>query len=115
MSDDDAYGQQTVLAADSVTVRPASSYGNQIGFTGRYLDGESGLWYFRARMYSGSLGRFIGRDRKGYIGGDNLYLAYFVPNKIDNTGLAAGDVTAGPPQYLSPGYIVELLWELPNN
>jgi RHS repeat-associated protein len=34
----------------------------QIGFTGRYLDKETGLWYFNARYYSGSLGRFIERD-----------------------------------------------------
>jgi RHS repeat-associated protein len=61
----DAYGQQVVLTADSVTVRAGSSYGNQVGFTGRYLDVESGLWYFRARMYSGALGRFISRDPLG--------------------------------------------------
>jgi hypothetical protein len=34
----DASGQQTVLAADSVTSRLASSYANQIGFTGQYVD-----------------------------------------------------------------------------
>jgi RHS repeat-associated protein len=68
-------------------VRTASSYGNQVGFTGRYLDKETGLWYFRARYYSGSLGRFVGRDPLGYVDGYSYYSAYFIPNFLDPRGL----------------------------
>jgi RHS repeat-associated protein len=57
----DAYGQRTVLAADGTTVRAASSYGNQIGFQGRYHNKETGLIYYRTRAYSPILGRFLDR------------------------------------------------------
>jgi len=83
----DAYGQRTVLAADGITVRAQSNYGQQIGYTGRYLDKETGLWYFRARYYSGSLGRFISRDPLEYVDGFNMYAANFVPNETDPFGL----------------------------
>jgi RHS repeat-associated protein len=91
----DAYGQRTVLAADGTTVRAASSYGNQVGFTGRYHDWESGLTCFRARYFDHALGRFIGRDPAGYVDGTSLYSAYFVPNHLDPSGklVAKGEVT----------------------
>jgi RHS repeat-associated protein len=91
----DTYGNRTVLAADGVTTRAVSSYNQQVGFTGRYLDKETGLWFFRARYYSGSLGRFIGRDPLGYVDGMGLYAAYFVPTKLDPKGLKTlGDYSA---------------------
>jgi hypothetical protein len=63
--------------------------------------------YFRARYYSGELGRFVGRDPFGtinhlglkgkhfgdlpaglyYTNGYSLYRAYFVPNSSDYTGM----------------------------
>jgi RHS repeat-associated protein len=50
-------------------------------FTGRRFDAEtagsssqpSGLYYYRARMYSPTLGRFMQPDPIGYVSGDNLY------------------------------------------
>ena len=83
----DAYGQRKIFAADGITPRTTSSYNQQIGFTGRYLDKETGLWYFRNRYYSGSLGRFVSRDPIGYADGLDLYAAYFVPRFVDPSGL----------------------------
>jgi len=95
----DAYGQRKVLAADGVTTRTASNFGQNLGFTGRFLDNETGLYYFRARYYSGILGRFISRDPLGYVDGKNLYQAYYIPNTTDPTGkgitIKTGDVSCG--------------------
>ncbi len=42
--------------------RSTSSYVNAYAYTGRQLDAETGLYYYRARMYSAQLGRFASRD-----------------------------------------------------
>ena len=54
-----------------------SQYGQSIGFTGRYFDSETGLYYFRARYYDTEQGRFISRDPAGYVDGMGLYNGYF--------------------------------------
>ena len=64
------YGKQTVISS-SITSN------NNYGFTGRYIDQETGLWYFRARYFSDDLGRFISRDPLGYVDGMSLYNGYF--------------------------------------
>jgi RHS repeat-associated protein len=43
-------------------------------FTGRELDQETGLYYYRARYYDANTGRFISKDPIGFSAGDaNLY------------------------------------------
>jgi len=46
---------------------------NPFGFTGRDLDPETGLNYYRARYYDPNLGRFISPDPIGFGAGVNFY------------------------------------------
>ncbi len=51
----------------------ASTIGNPYRFTGRRYDEESGNYYYRQRMYSPVIGRFLQRDPIGYYDSMNLY------------------------------------------
>jgi RHS repeat-associated protein len=42
-----------------------SSLGNSYLFTGRYYDAETGLYYYRARVYNPYIGRFLQTDPIG--------------------------------------------------
>ncbi len=55
-------------------------------FTGRELDLESGLYYFRARYLHAKVGTFLSRDPLGYVDGMSLIRAWFVPNGVDPEG-----------------------------
>jgi RHS repeat-associated protein len=85
----DAYGKQTITAPVGGGVRAKSAVGWDRGFTGYIADNETGLLHARARQYSPTLGRFVGRDPIGYKGGGyGIYCAYFVPNQKDPSGMA---------------------------
>jgi len=71
----DATGATVESYAYDVFGKPSSvsSIGNARMFTGRDYDQETGLYYYRARMYSPELGRFLQTDPIGYRSGINLY------------------------------------------
>ena len=78
----DAYGTRSVTFSSSQ--EPLQDY----GYTGRRIDKETGLMYFRARYYSPELGRFISRDPLAFVDGMNLYAGYFAMwGDIDPFGL----------------------------
>lgn len=61
-------------------------------FTGREFDQETGLYYYRARYYDQSTGRFISEDPIGFNGGDSNLYGYVSNNPItliDPYGLQA--------------------------
>ena len=111
-SKSDPYGKVTVLAADGVTVRAESAYGNPWAFTGRRLDQETGLMQFRMRNYDVDLGRFVSRDPAGYVG-PSLYASYFVPSGTDPSGLYGWTYTGKQfKKLVSSTHVSKLEWKM---
>ena len=82
------YGKPAIYD-DQGAILTTSSVDNSYYFTGRRLDSETSLYYYRARYYSYKLGRFLQTDPVGYEAGINLY-AYCGNNPvlyIDPSGL----------------------------
>jgi RHS repeat-associated protein len=73
-----------------VTSTSGSASDNPFQFTGRQNDG-TGVYYYRARYYNPTWGRFVSQDPIGFGGGINLYAyARSTPTlNIDPNGLAA--------------------------
>lgn len=85
----DAFGNLTIFDAGANVINE-SNINNPYYFTGRRLDKETGLYYYRARYYSPGLGRFIQRDPLGFVDGFSLYeYGYSNPvNWVDPLGLS---------------------------
>jgi RHS repeat-associated protein len=67
----------------------SGSLTNPFQYTGREMDPETGLYYYRARYYDAAIGRFISGDPLGFMGEDNFY-SYSdndPQNAIDPSGL----------------------------
>jgi RHS repeat-associated protein len=67
---------------DTISQYPVSAFDNCWMFTGRQWDYESGLYYYRARMYHPTIGRFMQTDPIGIAGGINIY-AYCLNNPVN--------------------------------
>jgi RHS repeat-associated protein len=78
----------------------AALVGTTFGFTGQRYDAETGLYHYKRRQYSSTLGRFLSIDPLLYRDSLNLY-AYVVNdpvNKSDALGLGLVDVVLGDPE-----------------
>ncbi|MDZ7615532.1 MAG: RHS repeat-associated core domain-containing protein, partial [Patescibacteria group bacterium] len=90
-----AYGNPLFLDASANPLDPqASTIRNPYLFTARRLDAETGLYYYRARMYDSELGRFVGRDPIGYAAGDRSLYRYVFNTPLVYTD-PTGEQTAG--------------------
>jgi len=75
----DAYGFPNVTNGAGIPISlnswgtPHSAIGNPWMFTGRQLDEETGIYFYRARYYDPIKGRFLQRELKEYVDGMNLY------------------------------------------
>ncbi|MCG3135660.1 MAG: hypothetical protein HMLKMBBP_03385 [Planctomycetes bacterium] len=84
----DPYGKPTIKDAGGSTVT-SSAIRNPYLYTARQLDEETGLYYYRARMYSDALRRFIQRDPIEYASTPNSlgYVRAQATVLRDSTGL----------------------------
>jgi RHS repeat-associated protein len=71
--DDGGRVQQYTYDAFGRIVLQSGSSTNAYTYTGREWDGASGLYYYRARYYDPTTGRFISEDPLGSLNGTNLY------------------------------------------
>ena len=92
----DVFGAPTIYDVNNSQISQ-SVIGNPYMFTARSIDHETGLYYYRARMYNSVIGRFLQTDPIGYEDGINVY-AYCGNNPVnfaDPMGLCKGESSFG--------------------
>lgn len=95
----------------------ASAQENQFRFSTKYLDAETGLYYYGYRYYSPALGRWLSKDPISELGGTNLY-AFTINDPVDIVdpdGRAIWPFGKQPqyeiiPQGINPTYPTSGIW-----
>ena len=67
-------------------IQQSGAIENPFTYTGRELDEETGVYYYRARYYGVSLGRFISRDKLEKLPISYIYTSNSPINLTDPTG-----------------------------
>ena len=80
-----AYGVCAFLNASGFAPISGSAYDWTVLYTGRVLDHESGLYYYRARYYAAGFGMFVGRDPIGFDAGGMNFYCYAHGKPVDGT------------------------------
>jgi RHS repeat-associated protein len=93
----DPYGKATILAPLDWSSRGTSLFGWVYLHQGGRYDTASGLYNFRNRDYSPTLGRWLQQDPEGYVDSMNLYeyVSSNPPNRLDPSGLGEIIITLG--------------------
>ncbi len=103
----DSFGKITIKDAAGSTLQ-ASGVGNFYTYTSREYDSETGLYFYRARYYDPTIGRFISADPIGFNGGGNFY-GYVGGNPIlliDPFGKASMCIALVLPSLTIPGWVI---------
>jgi RHS repeat-associated protein len=89
-------GVRTICDATWSNARSVSNCANVYTDTGRQLDAETGLYYYRHRIYHSQLGRFASREPVGYRAGENL-VEYVWDNPTTRTDPSGEQFVLGTP------------------
>ena len=99
----DAYGTVTYRDENFVT-KTTGSYAWEHLYTGRRLDPNTGLMYYRNRWYHTGLGRFVSRDPIGYRGSKwslYEYIESMPLTSLDPYGISKADCQTAITNFLS--------------
>jgi RHS repeat-associated protein len=86
-------------------IAASGSLTNSFRYTGREYDTETGLYYYRARYYDPSVGRFISEDPLEFAGESTSFYEYDYDdpaNFIDPSGMQSQDTCVKHPEVCGP-------------
>jgi RHS repeat-associated protein len=92
------------------TTASTATVANPFGYTGREIDSETGLYFYRRRYYDPSTGKFLSEDPTHFAGGIDFYSYVFnnPQNWIDPFGKQTNSVDSSLLQAIAKGNSAEI-------